>query len=69
MINSDFNPFFRQWWFISAITQAFRSPKIMLTLKADVTLFIPERVKENRLFMTNKLKVIHVKMANTENMR
>lgn len=27
MVNSDFNPFCRQWWFISGITQAFRSPK------------------------------------------
>lgn len=69
MVNSDFNTFFKQWWFISAIIQAFRSPKLMLTLKVDVTLFIPERVKENRLFMTNKLKVVHVKMANTESIR
>lgn len=69
MVNSDFNPFCRQWWLISAVTQAFRSPKVMLTLKADITIFIQERVKENRLIMTNKLKVVHVKMANTKSIR
>lgn len=41
----------------------------MFEFKVDVAKLIPERVTENRLCMTSKLKVIHVKMSNTESIR
>lgn len=44
----------------------FRNPKLTFTFRTDVARLTLERIMENGLCMTSKLKVIHVKVSYTE---